>query len=140
MVDEYGFNSEPYQILRYFERLAIRRGELPPCMESSSMECAGCIFELEPNCPVRNDSGVRSLLVEYRQHYVANERMRIKQINCLKTTLIKYKLPIHWENVATLVIYRYPQLFTSPDQVRGLVYSNQDIFQVDERGIVKLIS
>jgi hypothetical protein len=140
VVDDYGFTSDSYQILRYFEHLAITKGQLPDCMESDSIGCVGCPFELESNCPIKNDSDIRSLLIDYRQQYIAYERKRIKQINSLKTTLRKYKLPIHWENLATLVIHRYPKLFSSPNQIRGLVYRNQDIFKVDERGTVQLFS
>ena len=139
MVDEFYSHSDAYQILRYFEQLVISTGQLPICMQSNSTGCDGCLFELEPNCPVRDDPGIRALLIVYRQQYIANECMRVKRINYLKKTLQKYKLPIHWQNLATLVIYRYPQLFRSPEEIKGLVYRNQDVFQVDDRGVVKLV-
>ena len=139
MEDGFYSHSDAYVILKYFERLVTTTGRLPICMESKSTDCSGCLFELEPNCPVRNDPGIRSLLRLYRDQYVAHQRMRAKQIVYLKKTLKKYKLPIHWQHLATLVIYRCPQLFESPEQIKGLVYNNPATFQVDERGVVTLV-
>ena len=135
-----GFDSpsSAYGILMYFEQVVTTTGRLPVCMESDPIDCIGCPFELEATCPLRDDPGVRSLLLTYRDEYVAYQRQRTRRIELLKRTLTAYKLPIHWQNLATLVMHRYPQLFGSSGEIKGLVYFNPDVFEVDKNGIVKL--
>lgn len=47
-------------------------------------------------------------------------------------------LPLHWEYIALLAIKEAPDLFVSPQSVRGLVFFNPDLFVMVREGVFTL--
>lgn len=129
------FDSSWSPIQRLIEHSAAFAGVLPPCVLSKNYECYGCIADELEECPVQSDPDYRSYLLFLRDSFVEHERKRVAQIKLLQNVLRRHKLPLHWEYIALLAMKEAPELFASPQSVRGLVFFNPDIFVMVREGV-----
>ena len=136
--DETG-NPQMTTDLDKLAHFAITSGRLPECMTTKTYDCCDCPVQDTSRCPVRKDEDCRSYLLYLIERYQTYQRRRMKQIEVLKMLLNRHKLRLHWGNLAILALREAPDLFDSPDSVRGLVYFNRDIFNVGEDGAVSLV-
>ena len=133
--DTLDFDSSWHPIQRSIEHRAAFAGVLPPCVLSRNYECYGCIAEGLQECPVGSDADYRSYLLFLHDSFVKHERKRAAQIKLLQNVLRRHKLPLHWEFIALLAIKKAPDLFVSPQSVRGLVFFNPDVFTMVREGV-----
>jgi len=137
--DTLDFDPIWYSIQRSIENSAKNAGVLPPCVLSERYECYDCIAAEIQDCPVGSDSEYRSYLRVLHESFFAHERKRTAQIKLLQNVLRRHKLPLHWEYIALLAMKEAPELFVSPQSVRGLVFFNPDIFNMVREGVFVLL-
>ena len=129
------FNPSWYSIQTSIEHSAAFAGVLPPCVLSKNYECYDCIAEELHKCPVGSDGEYQSYLLFLRDSFVEHKRERAVQIKLLQNVLRRHKLPLHWEFIALLTIKDAPDIFVSPQSVRGLLYFNPDVFTMVREGV-----
>ena len=134
------FDLSWHVIQRTIEYGAAFKGILPPCVLSKTYECYGCIAEGLEKCPVGADVEYQSYLLFLRDSFVEHETKRTEQIKILKKVLKRHKLPMHWEYIALLAIKEAPELFVSPQSVRGLIFFNTDVFKMSREGVFTLVN
>lgn len=139
MDDTPDFESRWFTIQRSIEHSAAFAGVLPPCVLSKDYECHGCIAEELHECPVGSDTEYQSYLLFLRDSFVEHERKRDAQIKVLQNVLRRHKLPLHWEYIALLAIKEAPELFVSPQSIRGLVFFNPEVFNMVREGVFTLV-
>lgn len=126
--------------LKNIEQRVLTSGWLPCCLLTEELECDDCPLTDCVPCPVNGDGDYRSYLLWLHDHHVAYQRVRQKRIEVLKTILEKHRLPLHWEVLAELAIRMVPGLFDSPQSVKGLLFSNPDIFRMESDGVFDLVA
>jgi len=129
------FQSSWALIQRTIEHAAAFRGELPPCVLSKDYACYDCIAAGLQECPVGSDADYQSYLLFLRDSFIEHERTRAAQIKLLQNVLRRHKLPLHWEYIALLAMKEAPDLFVSPQSVKGLVFFNPDVFTMVHEGV-----
>lgn len=133
------FDPSWQPIQRSVEHSAAFAGVVPPCcVLSKSYQCDGCIGERLQECPIGSDSEYQSYLLFLRESGVEHERKRAVQIKVLQNVLRRHKLPLHWEYIALLAIKEAPELFVSPQSVKGLAFFNPDLFTMVRDGVFTL--
>ena len=120
------------------EHAAAFAGALPPCALSEAFECDGCGAEGLDPCPIGTDSDYISYLLHLRDLFIRQSSKRASQIKVLEQILRRHKLPLHWQFAALLAIKEAPELFQSPDSVRGLLYFNPEVFTMIRDGVFVL--
>jgi len=120
------------------ERAVAFAGHLPACMLPDFDDCSGCPLESASPCPVKVDPDYRSYLRYLRDRHIAYEQKRVDQLKVLSKILKRYKLSMHWENLAILALREAPGLFTSAHSIKALVHFNTDIFCIGSDGVVAL--
>jgi len=120
------------------EPVIFRSGRLPDCVEHEGTRCQVCLFEDWRTCPVLADPDYRSYLRWVWERQVEYYRQREKRIETLRRILATHKLPLHWEMVANISMNEAGNLFGSPQEVKGLLFINEDAFRHRGEGIFGL--
>ncbi len=133
--DDLDFDSGWYSIQRSIEHRVAFAGVLPPCVLSENYECYDCLAVGLQECPVGADGDYRSYLLFLYDSFVKHQKNRDVQIKLLQKVLRRHKLPLHWEYIALLAMKEAPDLFVSPQSIRGLVFFNPDVFVMVREGV-----
>ena len=103
-------------------------GFVPDCVWRDGSLCSDCQFGDPGDCPLLQSSEARSYL-RYRLEVVRQyQRKRRRRILSLRHILEKIGVPLHWEIVAKVAMDDFPHLFESPNEIRPLLFSNEDTF------------
>ena len=121
------------------ERVIYREGVgLPDCVVDEGTRCIDCPFGDPRTCPLLQDPDLRSYLSFRGERALEYYQDREEKIAALRRVFRKHRLPLHWEIVARIARDEAPDLFSSPDSVRSLLFFNRDFFRHKGGGVFEL--
>lgn len=133
-----------YSTLEYrVKDLAMHSPELlPPCLTGEVMVCVTWCIIFEPDCLIKQESDVRSLLIyeikkTYRTFGVIDYRTESQAIEAL-TSILRTNRVLHIDIIEKTLLRDFSTLNLSHNQIVRLLYSNPNLFTRIEKGVYSI--
>lgn len=98
------------------------------CLVGLSGRCEDCPYWDSPTCPVADDAEYGYFLIWLGEQKELVQALRQARLAALRHTLRDHGVPVHWENLAKMVMQKNPGMFPSAESVLGFVRANPEDF------------
>ena len=115
---------------------------LPPCLTEEVLVCSTWCIIFEPNCLIKQESEVRSLLIYeikniHRTFGVIDIRTESQAIEAL-TSILRANKVLHIDIIEKRLLRDFPTLNLSHNQIVRLLSSNPKRFTRIEKGVYSI--